>query len=85
VPIRTQPHDLGSFWSKKQDTLLARCRIRDGEIREVSFVPGRISEKNQAAFLKPADAQDVVKHTQEISARFGTRFDVSEEDVLIRT
>ncbi|MGH7844020.1 MAG: CapA family protein, partial [Candidatus Binatia bacterium] len=77
-------HDGPSFWGKEQQTLLARCRIRNGEIREVSFVPGRINKQNQPVLLKPTEAAEVVSHVHEVSASFGTRFDVGEEEVSVR-
>jgi hypothetical protein len=57
--------------------------MRDRRIREVSFVPGRISAENQPRFMKPAEAPDVVKHAQDISSEFGTRFEVREEEVAV--
>ncbi len=78
-------HDGPSFWGKKQDTILARCRIRDGKISEVSFVPGRINEQNQPVLLKPAEAPELLSHIQAVSAGFGTGFDVRDEEVVVRT
>lgn len=78
-------HDGGSFWGKKQDTILARCRIRGGKINEVSFVPGMINEQNQPVPLKPAKAPELLGHIQTVSAVFGTGFDVKDEEVIVRT
>ena len=75
-------HDLHNRWKNRQ-TIMARCRMRDRRIREVSFVPGRISAENQPRFMKPAEAQDVVQHTQDISSEFGTRFEVKGDEVAV--
>jgi poly-gamma-glutamate capsule biosynthesis protein CapA/YwtB (metallophosphatase superfamily) len=78
-------HDGPSFWGKKQDTILARCRIRSGKINEVCFVPGRINEQNQPVMLKPAEAPELLSHVRDVSAEFGTGFEVRDEEVAIRT
>jgi hypothetical protein len=78
-------HDGALFWGKEQHTLLARCRIGKGQIGEVSFVPGRINKQNQPVLMKPAEAAEVVNHVREVSDRFGTCFDVSEDEVVIRS
>ncbi len=75
-------HDLGSFSPGRMlTTMLLRCRIRDGAIRRVSFVPGRIDGHGPPAFMRPSEAEDVVGHMRDISAPFGTRFDVGEDEV----
>jgi poly-gamma-glutamate synthesis protein (capsule biosynthesis protein) len=77
-------HDL-SERHRNQATILARCSIRDREIRQVSFVPGWIDEKNQPRFQKPAELPEVVRHVQQISRSFGTQFDGKEDEVVVRT
>ncbi len=77
-------HDMKSFGGhRKLDTLLLRCLIREGKIQGISFVPGRIDGNGPPRFFRPAEAKDVVQHMQEISARFGTRFDVGEDAVSV--
>jgi poly-gamma-glutamate capsule biosynthesis protein CapA/YwtB (metallophosphatase superfamily) len=76
-------HDGPSFRGKKQDTILARCRIRNSKISEVCFVPGRINEQNQPELLKPAEAPELLSHVREVSAAFGTGFQIREEEVAI--
>ena len=76
-------HDLHPW--KIRETILARCRLRDRRIREVSFVPGTITDNNQPRLFKPADAPDITKHAQEISAPFGTVFEVRADEIVIRT
>ena len=78
-------HDGPSFRSKKQDTILARCRIRNKKIHEVCFVPGRINEQNQPELLKPADAPELLSHVREVSAAFGTGFQGREGEVAVVT
>jgi poly-gamma-glutamate capsule biosynthesis protein CapA/YwtB (metallophosphatase superfamily) len=78
-------HDGPSFRGKKQDTILARCRIRSGKISEVCFVPGRINEQNQPELLKPAETPELLSHVREVSAAFGTVFQVREEEVAVVT
>jgi poly-gamma-glutamate capsule biosynthesis protein CapA/YwtB (metallophosphatase superfamily) len=78
-------HDGPSFRGKKQDTILARCRIRNRKINEVCFVPGRINEQNQPELLKPAGAPELLSHVKKVSAPFGTVFDVRENEVAVAT
>jgi poly-gamma-glutamate capsule biosynthesis protein CapA/YwtB (metallophosphatase superfamily) len=78
-------HDGPSFRNKKQDTILARCRIRNKKISEVCFVPGRINEQNQPELLKPAEAPELLNHVREVSAAFGTGFQVREGEVAVVT
>jgi poly-gamma-glutamate synthesis protein (capsule biosynthesis protein) len=76
-------HDLHPW--KIRETIMARCRIRDRRISEVSYVPGEITDQNQPRLFKPADLAHIVKHTEEISAPFGTVFDVKADEVVVRT
>jgi poly-gamma-glutamate synthesis protein (capsule biosynthesis protein) len=77
-------HDL-SPQHRNRPTILARCRIRDGQIREVAFVPGWISAENQPRYVKPAELPDVVKQVEQVSSRFGSQFEVRDEEVAVRT
>ena len=76
-------HDLGSFGRRALMAMLVRCLIRDGKIQRLSFVPGMIDGHGPPAFLRPADRSDVVQHMANISAPFGTQFEVGEEDVSV--
>lgn len=78
-------HDGPGFRGKKQDTIMARCRIRSGKINEVCFVPGRINEENQPVLLKPAEAPEMLSHVREVSAAFGTLFQAREGEVAVVT
>ncbi len=64
---------------------MVRYRIRSGKISEVCFVPGRINEQNQPVLLKPAEAPELLSHVREVSAAFGTVFEVRQEEVAIVT
>lgn len=78
-------HDLGAFGrSRNAMTLLLRCLIRDGKIQRLSFVPGIIDGHGPPAFFRPAEGRHVVQHMSDISAPFGTRFEVGDEDVSVR-
>ena len=77
-------HDL-SQQHRNRPTILARCRIRDREIREVAFVPGWIGAENQPKYVKPAALPGVVKHVEQVSSRFGSQFEVRDEEVVVRT
>ena len=77
-------HDL-SHQHRNRPTILARCRIRDRQVREVAFVPGWISAENQPKYVKPAELPDVVKQVEQVSSRFGSEFEVRDEEVVVRT
>lgn len=68
---------------RKLSTILVRCLIRDGKIARLSFVPGLVDGGGPPRFFKPREAPRVVNHVVEISAPFGTRFEVGEDEVSI--
>jgi poly-gamma-glutamate synthesis protein (capsule biosynthesis protein) len=76
-------HDGPSFRGKRQDTIMARCRIGKGKIDEVCFIPGCINEANQPMLLTPAETPDLMRHVEEASAAFGTRFQAREGEVAV--
>ena len=76
-------HDMGSFDRRQLMAMLVRCLIRDGKIQHVSFVPGMIEGNGPPVFARPADRRDVVQHLEDISAPFGTKFEVGEEEVSV--
>ncbi len=67
--------------SPKFHAALTRCLVRDGKIRRVSLVPGWYEGNGPPAFFRPAEAPQTVQHIRDISAPFGTRFDLSEETI----
>jgi poly-gamma-glutamate synthesis protein (capsule biosynthesis protein) len=64
-------------------TMLLRCLIRDGRIQRLAFVPGLIDGHGPPAFSRPAEAPEIVQHVRDISAPFGTRFTVGQDDVVV--
>jgi poly-gamma-glutamate synthesis protein (capsule biosynthesis protein) len=76
-------HDLGSFGRRQLMAMLVRCGIHDGVIERLSFVPGMIEGHGPPTFLRPAEGREIVQHLADISAPFGTRFEVGEEDVSV--
>ena len=48
-------------------------------------MPGWISAENQPKYMKPAELPDVVKHVEQVSSRFGSQFEVRDEEVVVRT
>ena len=67
--------------SAKAHAALTRCSVRDGTIRRVSLVPGSYEGNGPPEFFRTADAPQTVQHIRDISAPFGTRFDVGEETI----
>ena len=76
-------HDLGAFNARKLMALLVRCLIRDGKIQRLSFVPGTLNGNGPPVYTKPADSPAVVDRMIQMSAPFGTRFEVGAEDVAV--
>jgi len=48
-------------------------------------MPGRINEQNQPVLLTPAEAPELLSHIREVSAPFGTGFQVREGEVAVVT
>ncbi|MEE8443285.1 MAG: CapA family protein [Dehalococcoidia bacterium] len=76
-------HDLGTFGEMTLMAYLVRCLIRDGKIHRLSFVPGTIHGHGPPDFTRPSQSPEVVQRFKEMSAPFGTQFEVGEEDVTI--
>ncbi|MBI4338435.1 MAG: CapA family protein [Chloroflexi bacterium] len=76
-------HDLASFREMSFMAILVRCLIRDGKIHRLSIVPGKIAGNGPPTFGKPAQLPDVVRRMQEMSAPFGTKFQVGQDDVAV--
>jgi poly-gamma-glutamate synthesis protein (capsule biosynthesis protein) len=75
-------HDM--FEAERQlSTILVRCLIRDNKIARLAFVPGLVNGAGPPRFMKPREAARVVNHVVEISAPFGTRFEVGEDEVSV--
>jgi poly-gamma-glutamate synthesis protein (capsule biosynthesis protein) len=69
--------------TRKLTTILLRCVVHDGHITEVSFVPGRVESHGPPEYVSPSQGKDVVDRIQAVSAPFGTRFEVGDEDVQV--
>jgi len=76
-------HDLGAFSNRKLMALLVRCLIHDGKIQRLSFVPGALDSNGPPIFTRPSQSSEVVDRMIQMSAPFGTRFEVGEEDVAV--
>lgn len=76
-------HDLATFREMSFMAILVRCLIRDGKIHRLSFIPGTIQGHGPPDFTPPRQSPEVVQRIREISAPFGTRFEVGEEDVTV--
>jgi len=63
--------------------MLVRCHIHDGNLQRLAFVPGLYKGNGPPAFFQPSQASQIVKDIQNISARFGTQFEVSKDDVAV--
>ncbi len=75
-------HDMTSAGSKATSMLL-QCAIGDKAIREVTFVPGWVSGAGPAIYQAPSAAMDVIERLKEMSAPFGTSFEVGADSVRI--
>jgi poly-gamma-glutamate capsule biosynthesis protein CapA/YwtB (metallophosphatase superfamily) len=75
-------HDLTGFGQHNLMTLMVRCVVRDGRIDRLSFVPGWV-QNGPPNFSRPNEAPEVVRRMIEMSASFGTQFQVGDEDVSI--
>ena len=80
-------YSLGNFAYTRvrhdQMTLLVRCRLQDGKIQQVSFVPGRINGQGQPTLLNTTEGQEVAQDIFERSSAFGTTFRIGEGEVII--
>lgn len=77
-------HDMGSFREGRNlATMLVQCMIRDKKIAGLSFVPGKIDGHGPPQYFRPAEAPDIVKHMEQISAPFKTRFKVGSDAVEV--
>ena len=63
--------------------IFSKCYIKDGKISQLSFIPGTIDGNGPPVFGKPSDLPDVVTKMQEMSSPYGTKFKVSDEEVVI--
>lgn len=76
-------HDLAAFREATFMAIFTRCLIRDGKIHQLSFIPGTIQGNGPPVFAKPSEVPEVVDRMLEMSAPFGTRFEVGEEEITV--
>ena len=79
-------HDL-HYGQRKSSfpAMLTRCLVTDGRIRRVSLVPGWYEGNGPTEFPGLSQATETVQHIRDISARFGTRFEIADDalDVVL--
>jgi hypothetical protein len=77
------------FHPLARQTMIARCRIRDQRIDDVSFVPCLINELGQPEVLDGSDPRfvDVASYVESVTAEagFATQFKADEHDVRVLT
>ena len=77
------------FHPDARRTMIARCRIRAGEIREVSYVPCYIGPGGEPQAQAAGDDhfEDVATYVEEITAAVGfdTRFSRRDDEVVVET
>tara|TARA_Y100000758_G_C15899715_1_gene367305 strand:+ start:133 stop:639 length:507 start_codon:yes stop_codon:yes gene_type:complete len=76
-------HDLGGFRDRTLMTMMVRCLIADGKLQRLSYIPGVVRGHGPPDFARPSQAPDVVKRITDMSAPFGTKFEIGEEDVTV--
>jgi poly-gamma-glutamate synthesis protein (capsule biosynthesis protein) len=76
-------HDLAGFRERKLMAFLLRCQLRDGKIHKLSFVPGNIQGHGPPTYGRPSEVPDVVQRMIDMSAPYGTKFQVGGEDVEV--
>ena len=76
-------HDLGGFRDRTLMTMMVRCLIADGKLQRLSYIPGVVRGHGPSDFARPSQAPDVVMRITDMSAPFGTKFEIGEEDVTV--
>ena len=64
-------------------TMMVRCLISDGKLQRLSYIPGVVRGYGSPDFARPSQAPDVVKRITDMSAPFGTKFEIGEEDMTV--
>jgi poly-gamma-glutamate capsule biosynthesis protein CapA/YwtB (metallophosphatase superfamily) len=77
-------HDKASFRELSSMTILVRCLLRNGKLERLAYIPGTIKGSGPPEFTKPSQLPMVVKRISEMSSPFGTRFEIGEEDVVVK-
>jgi hypothetical protein len=58
-------------------------QVHDRKIQRLSYVPGILRGQGPPDFARPAQVPEVVQRISDMSAPFGTRFEVGEEEVAL--
>ena len=66
-----------------QETIIVMCKIAQGKIKQISFLPAMIDEKKVPVLLDLKKGKSVVDLAQRLSADLGTQFDLGEKEVQI--
>jgi poly-gamma-glutamate capsule biosynthesis protein CapA/YwtB (metallophosphatase superfamily) len=82
--IGSYVHDMGmgSGPGRENASMLVRCRVHDGKIESLSFVPGLSHGHGPPDYASP-EVPDIIKHMQKTSARFGTKLEPGEDGVNV--
>jgi len=78
-------HDL-HYQKRPHHVLLSalfNCQIHNGKIERLAFVPGLYKGNGPPEFFQPSKAPEIVRDIQKISTPFGTKFEVSADDVVV--
>jgi poly-gamma-glutamate synthesis protein (capsule biosynthesis protein) len=83
-------HAPGARYNKQPDkrfTMMVRCEIVGGQIKEVSFLPGQINDMAEPRFVGHDEPEfaDTVKYISDMSAALGTRLRVNGDKVVVIT
>ena len=70
--------------SRPAITMVARLVVSGSAIRQVSFMPGEINEREQPILLAADQAGDVVRWMEEASEQFRTRFLLDGNEVVVQ-
>lgn len=85
-------YSVGNFafdWEKMRhrhkDGLLLSCLIRQGILKQVSFVPVRRDDNNFITILHPAETgQEIIERVKGISGKSGTEFELVSAEVMVK-
>lgn len=77
-------HDTASFSHQSADTMILQCGIEGRQIRDVSFIPGRIEGCGPAHYGSRGEMAEVIDRLRSLSAPLKTQFEVGETSVKVR-
>ena len=71
--------------SGAEPTIVTKVTISDKRIRQVSFMPGGINEREQPSLLSAGDNSEALRRIESESERFGTPFRIDGNEVLVNS